>query len=72
MLLLGSGVPRTRVFASDAGMVLTFIKADKTADFGAVMATLREALRKSHTPGAETAGGKLESVQSGGARARSR
>jgi hypothetical protein len=40
----------TRVFASDAGMVLNFIKADKTADFEAVMAKLKEALQKSDKP----------------------
>src|SRR5215471_21602096 len=39
-----------RVFASDAGMVLNFIKADKTADFEAVMAKLKEALSKSEKP----------------------
>src|SRR4051812_27896968 len=36
-----------RVFASDAGMVLNFIKPDKTADFEAVMVKLKEALMKS-------------------------
>src|SRR4051812_11584367 len=40
----------TRVFASDAGMVLNFIKADKTADFEAVMAKLKEAMQKSDKP----------------------
>ena len=40
----------TRVFASDAGMVLNFIKPGKTSDFEAVMAKLREALRKSEKP----------------------
>src|SRR5215471_20240346 len=39
-----------RVFASDAGMVLNFIKPDKTADFEAVMAKLKEALEKSEKP----------------------
>ena len=42
--------PTTRVFASDAGMVLNFIKPDKTADFEAVMAKLKEALLKSPKP----------------------
>jgi hypothetical protein len=37
----------TRVFASDAGMVLNFIKPDKTADFEDVMGKLKEALQKS-------------------------
>lgn len=36
-----------QVFGSDAGMVLNFIKPEKTADFEAVMAKLREALQKS-------------------------
>ena len=39
-----------RVFASDAGMVLNFIKPDKTADFEAVMGKLKEALQKSDKP----------------------
>ena len=40
----------TRVFASDAGMVLNFIKPEKTADFEAVIAKLHEALQKSDNP----------------------
>jgi len=39
-----------RVFASDGGLVLNFVKADKTADFEAVMAKLKEALQKSPKP----------------------
>ena len=39
--------PTTRLFANDAGMVLNFIKADKTADFEMVVAKLKEALAKS-------------------------
>jgi hypothetical protein len=42
--------PTKRVFASDAGMVLNFIKPDKTADFEAVMGKLKEALMKSDKP----------------------
>lgn len=42
--------PTTRVFASDAGMVLNFIKPDKTADFESVMGKLKEALQKSEKP----------------------
>ena len=42
--------PTARTFASDAGMVLNFIKPDKTADFEAVMAKLKEALQKSPKP----------------------
>ena len=45
-----SAAPQTRMFASDAGMVLNFIKPDKTADFEAVMAKLKEALQKSDKP----------------------
>jgi hypothetical protein len=45
-----AAAPATRVFASDAGMVLNFIKADKTSDFEAVMAKLKEALQKSTKP----------------------
>jgi hypothetical protein len=39
-----------REFANDAGMVLNFIKPDKTADFEAVVAKLKEALQKSDKP----------------------
>jgi hypothetical protein len=42
--------PTARLFASDAGMVLNFIKTDKTADFEAVIAKLKEALLKSEKP----------------------
>ena len=42
--------PTKRVFASDAGMVLNFIKPDKTADFEAAMGKLKEALQKSEKP----------------------
>jgi hypothetical protein len=37
-------------FRSDAGMVLTFIKADKVADFETVLGKLKEALVKSPKP----------------------
>lgn len=42
--------PAARLFQNDAGMVLNFIKADKAADFEAVMAKLKEALAKSDKP----------------------
>jgi hypothetical protein len=42
--------PTTRLFTGDAGMVLNFIKADKTADFEMVIAKLKEALSKSSKP----------------------
>jgi pyruvate/2-oxoglutarate dehydrogenase complex dihydrolipoamide acyltransferase (E2) component len=42
--------PAKRVFASDAGMVLNFIKPDQTAAFESVMAKLKEALAKSEKP----------------------
>ena len=42
--------PTARVFGSDAGMVLNFVKTEKTADFEAVMAKLKEALAKSDKP----------------------
>ena len=45
-----AAAPTKRVFASDAGMVLNFIKPDKTADFEAVMVKLKEALDKSDKP----------------------
>ncbi len=45
-----AALPTKRVFASDAGMVLNFIKPDKTADFEMVMTKLKEALAKSDKP----------------------
>ena len=42
--------PAKRVFNSDAGMILNFIKADKTMQFEGVMAKLKEALQKSEKP----------------------
>ncbi len=42
--------PATRVFGSDAGLVLNFIKPEKAADFEAVMAKLKEALGSSSKP----------------------
>jgi hypothetical protein len=39
-----------RLFGSDAGMVLNFIKPDKTADFEEVIGKLGEALRQSQDP----------------------
>ena len=43
-------VSNKREFPNDAGMTLNFIKPDKTADFEAVMAKLKEALAKSEKP----------------------
>ena len=42
--------PTARTFASDGGMVLNFIKPDKTADFESVVGKLKEALGKSEKP----------------------
>lgn len=42
--------PAKRLFNNDGGMILNFIKADKTAEFEAVMAKLKEALQKSEKP----------------------
>src|SRR4051794_6443541 len=42
--------PTARTFANDAGMVLNFIKPDKTADFESVIGKLKEALQKSAKP----------------------
>ena len=38
------------LFSSDAGAILNFIKPDKTADFEATIAKLKEALAKSEKP----------------------
>src|SRR5438105_845580 len=43
-------VSQQRLFPNDAGMVLIFIKPDKTADFEMVMSKLKEALAKSEKP----------------------
>src|SRR5262245_14679265 len=43
-------VSNARLFNNDAGMVLNFIKPDKTADFEMVMAKVKEALQKSDKP----------------------
>lgn len=43
--------PATQTFNQGAGMVLNFVKGDKTADFEAVVAKLKEALAKSDKPG---------------------
>src|SRR3989441_11723233 len=43
-------VSNARVSPNDGGMVLNFINPDKTADFEAVMAKLKEALQKSDKP----------------------
>jgi len=40
----------TRVYTSDAGMVLNFIKPDKTADFEELIDKLKEAMAKSTKP----------------------
>jgi hypothetical protein len=45
-----AAAPTKRVFGNEAGLVLNFIKPDKTADFEAVMAKLKEALQKSEKP----------------------
>jgi hypothetical protein len=45
-----AAAPTQRLFASDGGLVLNFVKPDKTADFEAVIAKLKEALQKSTKP----------------------
>jgi hypothetical protein len=42
--------PTQRLFPNDGGMVLNFIKPDKTADFELVITKLKEALQKSDKP----------------------
>lgn len=42
--------PAMRVFTGDAGLILNFIKPEKTADFEATVAKLREALQASGKP----------------------
>ena len=43
-------VSNQRLFASDGGLVLNFIKPDKVADFEMVIGKLKEALQKSDKP----------------------
>ena len=43
-------VPSSRKFISDAGLMFSLIKPDKTADFEMVMAKVKEALGKSQDP----------------------
>jgi hypothetical protein len=43
-------VPASRRFTSDAGMIFSVIKADKTADFEMVMARVKDGLAKSQDP----------------------
>ena len=42
--------PATRVFSSDAGLVLNFIKPDKATQFESLIARLKEVLTKSENP----------------------
>ncbi len=53
--------PSPFVFPGDGGVILNFIKADKTADFEMVIGKLKEALAKSEKPErkAQAAGWKL-------------
>jgi hypothetical protein len=50
-----------RLFPNDGGMILNFIKPDKTADFELVVGKLKEALQKSDKPErkAQAAGWKI-------------
>jgi len=43
-------VPASRKFTADAGVMFSVIKPEKTADFEAVMARVKDALGKSHDP----------------------
>ena len=45
-----TAAPAPRAFGSSTGLVLTFVKPDKTADFEAVVAKLKDALQKSPNP----------------------
>ena len=42
--------PSPFVFPGDGGVILNFVKADKTADFEMVMGKVKEALAKSEKP----------------------
>jgi hypothetical protein len=45
-----AAVPSSRKFTTDAGLMFSVIKPDKTADFEMVMAKVKEALGKSQDP----------------------
>jgi hypothetical protein len=45
-----AAAPKAQNFGPDGGLVLHFIKPDKTADFEAVMAKVKEVLQKSDKP----------------------
>jgi hypothetical protein len=45
-----AGAPSPFVFPGDAGVILNFVKADKTADFEMVLGKVKEALAKSEKP----------------------
>ena len=45
-----AAAPSPFVFSGDGGVILNFVKADKTADFEMVMGKLKEALAKSEKP----------------------
>ena len=55
-IALGAGTSQSQVedpelvFGTDAGVVLTFVKPDRTDDFERVLAYLEEALRQSENP----------------------
>jgi hypothetical protein len=52
-------VSNARKFPGDAGMVLNFIKPDKTADFESVIAKLKEAMAKNEKWKAQAEGWKV-------------
>src|SRR5512132_2834727 len=45
-----AAAPSPFVFNSDGGVILNFVKADKTADFEMALGKLKEALAKSEKP----------------------
>lgn len=45
-----AAAPSPFIFNGDGGVILNFVKADKTADFEMVMGKLKEALAKSEKP----------------------
>jgi hypothetical protein len=45
-----AAAPSPFVFPGDAGVILNFVKADKTADFEMVLGKAKEALAKSEKP----------------------
>jgi hypothetical protein len=55
-----AAAPAQRLFNGDAGMVLIYVKPEKTADFETAMGRVKEALTKSDKPERKTQGASMK------------